>query len=64
MGIWVFDYIIFSTIVFEIFDNKKRIMFTQASRTTASLHSPSRDVAETIIVSPHYVDEGVEALTG
>lgn len=42
----------------------KRILFTQSSPTISSLHSPSGDVAETIMISPHYVDEEVEALTG
>lgn len=64
MGKGVFAYIIFSTIVFGLFDSKKGIMFTQASPTISPLHSPSRNVAETLIISPHYVDEEVETLTG
>lgn len=42
----------------------KRILFAQSSPTISSLHSPSGDVAETIMIFPHYMDKEVEAHTG
>lgn len=56
--------IILSTILFGLFHSRQRIMLTLASPTISLICSLSRDVAQSIIISLHYVDEEVEAFTG